>query len=266
MGLYKNLLAAWLLCSTPVPGLAADAAPARVKVVVATDSWGQLMYLDKKNVPSGVLADFVNKMNVVQDKFGFELVIYPRLRVDSAFIAKEADVYPLRTMAWTKPALNLLPTKTILTSGDVYFARRNNRFGGAKVFQNLREKNIAGVRGYHYELFDNNPDEAYLRKHFKVYLFGGNEQVVRFVVGDRADVGIVPEVILARYLEDPKMRAQIIVGPEPDSVVELSNLVRRDGPISVEQMNAIVDLLVKSGDVARLKLKLSIERDQSRRK
>jgi ABC-type amino acid transport substrate-binding protein len=246
--------------------MAAGNALAQVKVLVATDSWAQLMYLDSKNVPSGVLADFVNRMNEVQDKFKFELVIYPRLRVDSAFELKEADVYPLRTVLWTKPEHNLLPTKTIFVSGDVYFARKSNRFGGHKVFQNLKSRNVAGVRGYHYQLFNNNPDEAYIKKNFKAYLFGANEQVIKFVLADRADIGIVPEVILAKYLEDPAFREQIIIGADYDSRVELSHLVRKDGPISVDEMNAIVDLLIKAGDVDKLKVKLSVEKYKALKK
>lgn len=234
-------------------------AQARIKVVVATDSWAQLMYLDSRNVPAGDLADFINRMNEVQDTFQFDLVIYPRLRVDRVFIDKEADVYPLRTTLWTRPELGLLPTKTIFTSGDIYFARRANRFGGHKVFDDLAAKTVAGVRGYHYQLFNNNADESYIWKNFNAYLFSSNEGVIRFVQAGRADVGIVPEVIMAKYMNDPKVRQQLIVAERYDSQVALSNLVRKDGPISVEQMNAIVDLLVKSGDVQKLKARLSIQ-------
>lgn len=243
--------------------LAAGAAHARIKVIVATDSWAQLMYLDADNVPKGDLADFVNRMNEVQDKFHFDLVIYPRLRVDRAFLDKEADVYPLRTILWTKPAHNLLPTTTIFTSGDVYIAQRANRYGGHKVFDDVKARSIAGVRGYHYRLFGNNPDEAYIRKHFNAHLFGSNEGVVRFVQAGRAEIGIVPEVIMAKYFEDPKLRAHLIVADFYDSRVELSNLVRKDGPISVKEMNDIIDLLVKAGDVSKLKAKLSVQQYRS---
>ncbi len=82
----------------------------------------------------------------------------------------------------------------------------------------------------------------------------------------RTDVGIVPEVIIAKYLDDPAFRANVIIGEAYDSRVELSNLVRQDGPISVDEMNAIVDLLVKSGDVAKLKAKLSIQQFQRLKK
>ena len=257
MKLYSTLLLS--LC------LATGLAQAKTKVVVATESWAQLMYLDSKNVPKGVLADFVQRMNDVQDKFAFELAIYPRLRLDQVFMDKQADVYPLRTVAWTRPELNLLPTKTIFSSGDVYFAHSSNRYGARKVFADLKTRRIAGVRGYHYQLFDNNADEAYLRRHFSAYLVASNEAVVDFVLADRADIGIVPEVIMANYLADPKMRARLLVG-DFDSRVELSNLVRKDGPISVDEMDAIVDLLVKSGDVARLKAKLSIHKYRDAKK
>ncbi|MES2320204.1 MAG: transporter substrate-binding domain-containing protein [Pseudomonadota bacterium] len=254
MNLHKTLLTAFLgvLCLAPA------FAQAQTKVRVATETWAELMYLDDKNVPSGVLAEFVGRMNAVQDKFQFELAIYPRLRLDRVFVDKQADVYPLRTVAWTRPELNLLPTKTILTSGDVYVARSANRYGGRKIFADIKSKKIAGVRGYHYQLFNNNPDEAYIKKHFNAYLFSSNEAVVNFVLAERADIGIIPEVIMASYLANPAMRDKLIVADQYDSRVELSNLVRKDGPISVDDMNAIVDLLVKSGDVARLKARLSI--------
>lgn len=253
--------AAFALCLA-----AAGAAHAKVKVVVASESWATLMYLDQKGVPRGDIVDFVHRMNEVQDKFHFEFVIYPRLRVDAVFIAKGADVYPLRTVAWTKPALNLLPTRTLFASGDVYFAKSANRFGGAKVFDDLPARSVAGVRGYHYRLFNNNPDENYVRKNHNAYLVGSNEAVVTYVLAGRADVGIVPEVIMAKYFEDPKMRAQLIVAEEFDSRVDFSNLVRKDGPISVADMNAVVDLLVKSGDVARLKARLSLQQHRQPKK
>jgi ABC-type amino acid transport substrate-binding protein len=263
LGLYKTLLTSFI--STLCMAGAAHAQD-KVKVVAASESWAQLLYLDQKNVPRGVIADFVHRMNEVQDKFQFEFIIYPRLRVDLVFIDKQADVYPFRTVAWTRPELNLLPTRTILSSGDVYFAKKANPFGGHKVFDDLKTKSIAGVRGYHYGIFNNNPDEDYVKKNFNAYLVGSNEAVVTYVLAGRADVGIVPEVIMAKYLEDPKMRERLIVADEFDSRVELSNLVRRDGPISVAEMNAIVDLLVKSGDVDRLKAKLSIPHRQPAKK
>jgi hypothetical protein len=244
---------------------AAPQAP-RTKVVVVTDSWAQLMYLNDRNVPSGVLADFVRRMNAVQDKFQFELSIYPRLRVDQAFERKEADVYPLRTVAWTKPSYGLLPTRTIFSSGDIYFARKDNRYGGPKVFENLKTKSVAGVRGYHYQLFNNNADETFIRKHYRATLLGSNEAVVKFVMAGRSDVGIVPEVIMARIMQEPKMRAQLLIGADYDSRVELSNLVRKDGPISVDEMNAIIALMVKSGDVGRLQDQLSVLQSQKPKK
>jgi ABC-type amino acid transport substrate-binding protein len=259
LNLPKLLLASSLLCLLALPAMA------QIKVRVATETWGTLMYLNQQNKPSGVIADFVERMNQVQTKYRFELAIFPRLRLDQIFIDNEADVYPLRTVAWTRPELGLLATKTVFASGDVYFAHSVNRFGGRKVFADLKKRRVAGVRGYHYQLFKNNPDEAWIKKNYNAYLVATNEAVVNFVLADRADIGIVPEVIMAQYLADPAMRPQLLVG-DYDSRVELSNLVRKDGPISVDDMNEIVDLLVKSGDVATLKARLSVQQYRAPRK
>ena len=239
--------------ATPVP----PAAP--IRVIVATEPWDQLIYADANQVPRGEIADFVQRMNQVQQKFQFDLVLYPRLRLNKVFAEKRADVYPFRTVAWTEPELGLLPTRTIISSGDVYFARAANHFGGKAVFDDIHSRLIAGVRGYHYVLFDNNPSEAYIKQHFKATLLNSNEAVVQFVLADRADIGIVPEMILARYLTEPATRGQLIVGGY-DSRVKLSNLVRRDGPISVAEMDAIIRLLERSGDVDLLRRKYSTRR------
>jgi hypothetical protein len=197
-------------------------------------------------------------MNQVQDKFRFDVVLYPRLRLNQVFIDKQADVYPFRTVAWTEPELGLLPTRTIISSGDVYFARSSNHFGGKGVFDDIRHRLLAGVSGYHYALFDNNPSEAYIKKHFNATLLNSNEAVVNFVLADRADIGIVPEMIMARFLAEPAMHGKLIVDGF-DSRVQLSNLVRKDGPISVAEMDAIVELLEKSGDIDRLRKKYSTQ-------
>src|SRR5450830_208510 len=101
---------------------------------------------------------------------------------------------------------------------------------------------------------------------FNAYLLASNDAVIKFIMAGHADVGIAPEIIIAKYLADPKMRTQIIVGDEFDSHVELSNLVRKDGPITVKEMDAIIDLLIKSGDVATLKSKLIGGRESTAKK
>ena len=252
------LLAMWLLFVFPAPVASAPAKPP-IRVIVATEPWDRLAYADGANVPRGEIVDFVHRMNEVQQKFHFDLVLYPRLRLNQVFIDKQADVYPFRTVAWTEPELGLLPTRTIISSGDVYFARRANHFGGQGVFDDIRHRLLAGVSGYHYGLFDNNPSETYIRKRFNATLLNSNEAVVQFVLADRADIGIVPEMIIARYLAEPATRGKLIVGGY-DSRVQLSNLVRKGGPISVPEMDAIIERLEKSGDVDRLRAKYSTQR------
>jgi ABC-type amino acid transport substrate-binding protein len=245
-----------MLSGLPVASAAGEAANPRTKVVVAAETWARLIYLDNHQQPQGPIVDFVKRMNEAQDRYDFQFLVLPRLRVNRYFIEKKADVYPLRTLLWTEPELNLQATRTIVTSGDVYIARRNNPYGGKKIFEDVKDRSIAGVRGYHYHLFSNNPDEDYIHQYFKASLLNSNETVVDFVLAGHAEIGIVPEFIVAEYFRDPKMRQQLIISDQFDSRVEFSNLVRKDGPISVEQMNSIIDLMVRSGDVEKLRATL----------
>jgi|GEM_PF-3485940 len=245
-----------MLCVT-LPIAAAATPP--VDVVVASESWGKLMYADAHGVAKGPVADFINQMNVVQNKFAFHCIIIPKLRLNLYFRDKKADVYPLRTILWA-PDLNLLPTKSVVTSTAVYFARKDNPYNGSQVFDNLKERTIAGNRGYHYQIFNNNPDETYIATlGYKAHFLDSNEAVIDFVLAGRADVGILAESVLAQYFKDPAIRDKLMVDPSKrDSQVQLSNLVRKDGPISVDEMNTIIDLMIKSGDVAKLRDELSL--------
>jgi ABC-type amino acid transport substrate-binding protein len=259
-GWLSTLIASALLVSCIVlPASAAESPP--VDVVVASESWGKLMYADAHGVARGPVADFINRMNAVQNKFVFHCIVLPRLRLNLFFREKKADVYPLRTMLWA-PDLNLLPTKTILTSGAVYFARKDNPYNGSRVFDNLKDRTLAGGRGYHYQIFNNNPDETYIAAQgYKAHFLDSNEAVIDFVLAGRADVGILAESVLAQYFKDPAMRDKLIVDTSKrDSLVQLSNLVRKDGPISVDEMNAITELMFKSGDVAKLSDEMSLGR------
>jgi hypothetical protein len=235
------------------------AAHAQTRVVVAAEPWEHLLFLDAQERPSGVIADFILRMNAVQDRFHFELTVLPRLRVDKVFMAGQADVYPLRAVAWTEPALRLRPTKTLVVARDVYFARRDNPHG-AEICNGLASRHLAAVRGYHYRVFNNNPDPNYIKRRFKAELLPSNDSVVQFVRLGRAEVGIVPEAILATYFADAAIRDQLLVCAQPDSQVGLSNLVREGGPISVEQMNGIVEAMEKAGDLERLHAAMTIRR------
>jgi len=232
----------------------------RVRVVVAAEPWERLLYVGAGDRPEGIIADFVGRMNAVQDKFRFELSVLPRLRLNQHFIDRKADVYRLRTVAWTEPSLRLRATRTLVVAHDMYFAFKDNKWGGEAICDHIREASIAAVRGYHYRLFDNNPDPAHIAARFKVALLPSNESVMHFIGLGRADLGIAPEAILAAYLNDQALKEQFLVCKRPDSEVRLSNLVREEGPISAEQMNAVIDLLEKSGDVARLRAAMTIAR------
>ncbi|OLZ67976.1 hypothetical protein BS642_21510 [Chromobacterium violaceum] len=231
---------------------------AQTEVIVASETWAQLIYSGANGKPAGPIVDFVNKMNKVQSRYSFKFIIIPKLRLNKFFIEKRADVYPFRTTKWTEKELKLQQTKTIATSGDVYIAKKENTHGGEAVFSNIRSRKIAGVLGYHYNIFNNNPDDRYIKGNFQAELLPSNEAVVKFILSGRAEIGIVPETIIGEYMENKTIKNQLIVSKTFDSRVELSNLVRENGPISVEEMNIIISKMESNGDIKEFKKILHI--------
>jgi ABC-type amino acid transport substrate-binding protein len=238
----------------------AGSAHATRAVVCASDPWPHLLTEGAGSLPQGAFADFFTQMNRSQERFSFDLQLVPRLRVNLLFTEKQADVYPFCTLAWTEPVLGLQATRTLLRSGDVYIARRDNPAGGERIFKDLARRSIAGVRGYHYGLFNNNADARYIKQHFNAHLLTGTPAVLRFVLLGRAEVGIVPETLMVQALKDPEMRRLLIVSEQFDSRVELSHLVRRGGAISVAEMDAVTAPLAAAGVVEALQRSVSLLR------
>lgn len=238
-------------------------APTRVRAV--SETWDRVLYADAQGRPAGPVARFVERMNTAQSRFHFELELVPRLRLEEMLRRKEADLYPLRTLDWVDASLGLLATDTVVTTGDVYIARRAHPLG-TQVFRELAQRTLAGVRGYHYKVFGDNPDPDWIKVHFKATLLPSNEAVIKFVLLGRADVGLVPEAIVLQYLSDPVYARQLRVADQYDSQVKLSNLLRPEGPISVEEMNAIVRQLRQSGEVARLSRTFNLNRQELARR
>lgn len=246
-----------------LPWAAHAQAPVTVRAV--TETWDRVLFADPGGRPQGPVANFVGRMNAIQQRFRFELELVPRLRLEEMLRRKQADMYPLRTLDWVDPGLGLLATDTVVTTGDIYIARRGHPLG-AKVFTDLPKRSLAGVRGYHYKVFGDNPDPDWIKAHFNATLLASNEAVIKFVLLGRAEVGIVPEAIVLQYLDDPAYAKQLLVADRYDSQVKLSNLLRPDGPISVEEMNAIVAQLRQAGDVARLARSFNLNRQEVARR
>ncbi|AUH52146.1 hypothetical protein CXB49_15645 [Chromobacterium sp. ATCC 53434] len=225
----------------------------QTEVVVAAEVWAPMIYFGKDGKPAGSVVEFIDQMNKVQDHYKFKFTIIPKLRLNQVFLEKRADVYPFRTTVWTKKELNLLPTKTIVSTGDVYIARKDNKYGGKAVFSDIPSKKIAGVLGYHYGIFNQNPDEKYIKRNFHAELLPSDEEVMKFILIGRAEVGIMSEILVGAFMQDQAIRNQLIVSNTADARVDLSNLVRADGPISVADMNAIISKMDSMGKIEKYK-------------
>ena len=255
----RRMLLSGLCIGAGVTHASAPKPTERKRVVVVAVFWANFVELDARGQARGAIVDFVHQMNEVQDRYQFELQVVPRRRLDLMFRQQQGDVFPLAAKVWADPELNLDPTRTILRTGDVYIARADNPYGGAKVFDELAKRNLAGVLGYHYGLFENNADERAVRQRFKVQFLPNDEAVLKFVLLGRAEVGILSEAVLAQSLADPALRSRLIIAAQYDSRVDLSNLVRRGGPIGVADMNELIERMEKAGHVDRLKSRMSLK-------
>jgi ABC-type amino acid transport substrate-binding protein len=141
-------------------------------------------------------------------------------------------------------------THTFLEGGEVYItlkkSGRNQDF-----FTSFKNKNIAGMRGYHYGFANFNADPKFLTNNFNMILLDNNADSIKLILRDRIDLAVVTKMFLNRYLKDhPGAQGQLLVSKRFDQIYAHRILVRRSFTPGAKYME---QLLIKLAGIPKLK-------------
>lgn len=229
-------------------------------VLVASDDWPPLLTegAHARDAPIGFIADFFKAANAIQNSIVFDVVVMPFKRIQREVAHGNVDVVAMKNIAWMGD-LALTSSEPVIHSGDVYIALAES--GRTQTFfQEKSERQWVGVNGYHYGFANFNSDAEYLRKKFNIQLVTNNFSVIRMILKGRAEVGVVPETVLTHFMETKGIKQDaFLIGKAYDSEYTLSHLVRKNGPISVDQMNDIIRQLRVSGELNALVDKITLK-------
>ncbi len=208
----------------------------------------------------GVVFDIIEELNNFQDKYEFQFVPTASRRRTEHFEKKIFDIIMFEDIAWGWSDRNdVVASKVFLEGGEVYIAKadpsRNQSY-----FDDLSNKSIAGILGYHYGFAGFSGDDKYLKENFDIQLSTSHEGNIRKVLAGRSDVSVVTLSYLNKYLkENPDKRNQLLISDKFDQRFHHTILFRKNGKISVDEMNALITGMENSGAFARIWAKYGIE-------
>lgn len=209
-------------------------------------------YLNVNNTEfSGKTIDLINALNKIQDKYKFEFVLTSPIRRYKD-LGSKFDLIFYEDLNWNWKDKNIESTDTIFKDQEV-FITLTEFYKDKNYFTNIKDKKILVIKGFHYAFADYNASEDYLKSNFKVVFSTSPENTLDFLFNKRAELAIITKSFLTEYLnKTPNKKKDIIINDIPDQLYNLAIIKDKNAPISLTELNNIINNLKKSGNLKEL--------------
>ncbi len=197
----------------------------------------------------GLTTEFLTFLNSQQSEYRFEFFKAPPNRRYWAIETQKADMilFEMPEWGWNEYAQLFEESRVLLRGGEVYIAHvKEGR--GQSYFNDIKAKHLVGVFGYHYGFAEFNKDQKWLEKNFSIFLTDDPENVITMVLKNRADVGVVTQSYLTRYLDkNPETANDLLISEKKDQEYRLRAMVGKHAPITVQQFEGMLEKLNDAG-------------------
>ncbi|WII72070.1 transporter substrate-binding domain-containing protein [Bdellovibrio sp. 22V] len=205
-------------------------------------------YIMRKNGHvQGLTLDFIELLNQKQTKYAFTFVLTSPTRRYSDMKDGRFQIIPFESSTWGW-SRELIESSKIFHEGGEVFITLKEKGKDQSYFKSLEGKTIKGIQGYHYEFVGLSTAPKAL-KNFNIELTSTHDGNILSVLNKRAELAIVSKEYLDLYLqENPDVKERLLVSKDFDQIYRLGVLVKQKGsPISVAEVNRIIDSVVKDG-------------------
>lgn len=205
-------------------------------------------FVDFNNLgePEGLSLDILKRLNKIQDGYRFEPVVTSPGARYADFSASRFDMMIFENVnwGWTQRNLPVVQTPQFMSGGERYITlsqpgRTQN------YFDDLSNKTIACIAGYHYGFAGFKDDPGYLRQKFGARLVRRADELILALLSGHADIAVVTETLLFKnFATTPGLKAKILVSDRYDQVYSHRVVLRKDIALSIADMADLMDRLV----------------------
>ncbi|WP_162558554.1 substrate-binding periplasmic protein [Saliniradius amylolyticus] len=200
----------------------------------------------------GPTVALVKLLNEVQTRYHFVLTPTTARRRYKDFASGEFDVIFFEQVLWGWQNYPLLESQRFVSGGEIMITQLKTR-RNQDYFNDITDKRLLGVLGYHYGFADFNSDVDYLTQTFSIHLVKNQQKVIELIVQEKADIGIVDKAYFLYYLrKHPEYRDELYYSEHYDQSYQHGALLREKGPIPLTAFNQMLQKLKQNGQLARL--------------
>lgn len=211
------------------------------------------------NTITGMTIDLLTALNNQQKKYIFKPFVIPPKRRYLSYQNGDYDLIFYENSTWSWNEYDVEVSDVYQLGGEVYVAlTKEGR--GQEYFDDLTNKRMMGILGFHQGFADFETDEAFLREKFNMSLVNSNDKNLSKLLKGRGDIALLNQAYLQRYFfENPKVKDKLLVSEKLDQEYRHAVLVRPGIQPSVEEINRMLKSLQQSGAMASLWKKYGIK-------
>jgi len=223
---------------------------AQTNIAVGVYNFPPVASVNSENKVEGLLGDLLRELDSTNDKVTFRIVYTSPKRRHLDFHAGLYDVIFFENPSWGWENLPVNATRPILMDEDVYVAL-NKPGRDQSFFDNVTERQLVAISGYHYGFAGLSTDNAELEKRFNIEFSHSHSRNLDLIKADRpslAEVAVVSRSYLQSHLNDnPEDSDRFLVSDTPDQTYLLHIMARDNGPIDATTLEQLLSPLFKDG-------------------
>ena len=191
---------------------------------------------------SGLTVELISELNKIQPSYHFELVLTTPIRrfKDYQQCLFDAVFFEDPNWGWLQGNHIISNSPVIATDSEVFIALK--QFAKSQAwFDNLDDKTLIGILGYHYQLanFENNP--SILENEYKMTLLSSHKKSIELVLKKRSDMAIVTRSYLNQYLNKyPESKKKLLISERVAQTYKNQLLIRPTHQLNVNTLYKIV--------------------------
>ncbi len=209
----------------------------------------------------GATIDLIDAINAAQDEIRLELYVTSPKRRYLDFERQQYDLIMFESLIWGWGNYPMEASRVFMGGGEVYVAL-NKPGRDQNFFENVGGHSLVGILGFHYGFSNYISDDEYLNTKYRIFLSSDHERNLQLVLLDRpsiAEVAIVTRSYLNLFMRDnPESQEKFLVSEKCDQEYRHTILARKQGIVSVDDLNRWLDLLEKSGKLAEIRDKYGL--------
>ncbi len=198
-------------------------------------------------------------MNRFQDKYQFQFITISSKRRYRDFDKDKFDIIMFEDIAWGWKGKNIEASKVFLHGGEVYITQADPS-KNQSYFDNLKNKSMTVILGFHYGFANFNADEKFLRKNFKIEFNSSHSGNIKKILQRRADISIVTLSFLKKiFKQNPNMQKKLLVSKKFDQHYNHTILLRKNSKFTAREMNTMLNQMENAGVLSRVWAKNGIK-------